>query len=121
MCTFQLENKAARILHIGLGGGKILTIPPTVGGITVEMSDPEKAKFEIAIATEEVKSWIDGGVLVVTEKVEEPPPPEAGDGGTRLGGLPSTEPPPEEPRPEVEPPPEIPEHVRRGRRGGRDE
>jgi len=132
MCFYQLENKTARILHVGLGGGKSLAIPPMeTGGIVVEMTDPEKAAFAAAMATEEVKGWIDGGMLIITEKEEEPPPPEAGEGegetGTRRDpeAPPPTDPslpeaPPSPSLPQHEPPPEVPEHVRRGRRS-RDE
>lgn len=125
MCTMQLENKTARILHIGLTGGKALAIPPMeTGGIIVEMSDPEKAAFDIAVASEEVQSWITGGALIVTE-IADPPPPEAGDAREGIGDplRPPTEPPPEPPTepPPVEPPPEVPEHVRRGKRSSRDE
>jgi hypothetical protein len=76
MPTLQLENKTARILHISMGDGATITIPPTEGGIVVELSDAEKAAFDANVATEEVQEWITGGVLVITEKVPEPPPPD---------------------------------------------
>ena len=75
----KLENKSARILHINLGDGGIVTVPPsdpaTGGGITVELDDAEQDRFDKAIATPAVKEWIDAGELVITDDGPTEPPP----------------------------------------------
>jgi hypothetical protein len=131
MANLRLENKTARILHISTGGGATLAIPPVEGGITVQMSDSEKAAFDANVATDEVQSWITGGVLVITDMEgttdPPPPPPEGETGGTRRQEPPTGE--GDAPRQDVfpdgaytppEPPPEVPEHVR-GRKRSRDD
>lgn len=72
MPVVKLENKTARILHISLGGGRNVAIPPTVGGIKVKMSDSEKEAFDLNVATETVQEWISSDALVITEVEAEP-------------------------------------------------
>ena len=68
----KLENKTARILMIGLGGGESLAIPPTEGGIEVSFDDGEQERFDKALATPAVKAWTEAGELVVTAEASEP-------------------------------------------------
>jgi len=74
MADLTLQNKSARILHISLGGGAVVTVPPVEGGggIAVTMTDTEKAAFDRNVATAVVQAWITAGDLVITEA----PPPE---------------------------------------------
>lgn len=66
--VIKLENKTARILHVSLGGGKSVPVPPVEGGITLKLTDSEKEDFDANLATETVQEWIAAGDLVVTEK-----------------------------------------------------
>jgi hypothetical protein len=70
MPRVKLENKTARILHISLGGGKNVAVPPAEGGIKVKFSDSEKEAFDKNVATPEVQGWIDAGDLVIEELEE---------------------------------------------------
>lgn len=72
MATIKLENKSARILMVGIGGGECVTIPPTEGGIEVSFDDAEQERFDKAVATPAVKEWIDAGELVVSVGEAEP-------------------------------------------------
>jgi hypothetical protein len=127
MCFYKFENKSARILHLSVGDGQTLAIPPSEGGITLEIEDSQKPALQANIATPAVQAWINDGQLTITEVEEEPPPPEAGlEGkfGQPLVKDGAAEPPqdvftPDAPPP-PEPPPEIPEHVRRGKRSRDD-
>lgn len=124
MCFYKFENKSARILHISVGEGQTLAIPPSESGVTLEIEDSQKPALQANIATPAVQAWIDDGQLIITE-VEDPnaPPPEQplrqGDdqqpSESRTQDVLIEEPPRE-----AEPPPEIPEHVR-GRKRNRDE
>lgn len=76
MPKVKLENKTARILHISMGGGKNIAIPPTEGGITAKLSEAEKEAFDKNVATDEVQSWIAAGDLVVEDLPEEDEEPE---------------------------------------------
>lgn len=67
MPKVKLENKTAKILHVSLGGGKNVAIPPTEGGITVKFSEREKEAFDKNVATDEVQSWIAAGDLTVED------------------------------------------------------
>lgn len=75
MPSFKLENKSARILHINLGGGNIITVPPTEGGITVKLDDAEATQFDKAIALAEVQAWVEANELIITDAEPEPEPP----------------------------------------------
>lgn len=76
MASVKLENKSARILHIGLGGAESIAVPPTEGGITVTFaSDSEQARFDAAVATPAVQEWVEAGELVI-ESADPPEPPE---------------------------------------------
>jgi hypothetical protein len=93
MAEVKLENKSARILHVSLGGGGSLAIPPQEGGITVTMDEAEKEAFDKNVATDAVQEWIAAGELIISDATPgvepiEPPPIE-----------PPTEPPPAEPPP----------------------
>lgn len=79
MPVVKLENKTARILHVSLGGGRNVAIPPTEGGIKVKMSDSEKESFDLNVATETVQEWIDSGDLIISEGEAEPPADDAED------------------------------------------
>lgn len=76
MPSVKIENKSARILHISLGGGQVVTVPPTVGGVTVTFTDTEQAAFDKNVATPKVQEWIEVGDLVITPGEPEKPPPE---------------------------------------------
>ena len=75
MPVVKLENKSARILHISLGGGRNVPVPPSEKGpMTVKLSDSEKEAFDINVATETVQEWITAGDLVITDAEPEPEP-----------------------------------------------
>ena len=79
MASVKLDNKSARILMVGLGGGESLTVPPTdpttgVGGITVKFTDDEKERFDKAIATPAVQEWIEAEELVISDGPADPEP-----------------------------------------------
>lgn len=139
MCFYKFENKSARILHIGVGEGQTLAIPPTEGGVTIEVQDADKPAFQANIQTPAVQAWINDGQLTITE-VEEAPPPDPpvrqGDEPLRKGDdQPPTEPPPPESparereqdvfpsadRPLDEPTPGEGDTPQRGRKRGRHE
>lgn len=73
----KLENKSARILCIGLGGGESLAIPPSEGGIEVSFDDAEQERFDKALATPAVKAWIEAEELVVSEGADPAPATKA--------------------------------------------
>lgn len=80
MATIKIENKSARILMIGLGGGVCVSVPPSEGGIEVSFDDAEQEQFDKAVATPAVKAWIEAGELVVGAggaEAEAKPPAEA--------------------------------------------
>jgi hypothetical protein len=84
MPAAKLENKSARILHISMGGGETLAVPPSEGGIVVRFAEGAEAEaFAKNIATQTVQEWIDSGELVITEAPDEPEvdPEPAADGG----------------------------------------
>jgi hypothetical protein len=96
MPEVKLENTTAHIMHISMGGGQTLAIPPTEGGIMVMFTDAEKVVFDANVATPAVQEWVTAGDLIITEtpiNEVDPPPVE-----------PPVEPPPEEPPPVEEPP-----------------
>lgn len=77
MPTVKLENKTARILHIGLGGGAAVTVPPTdpstgSGGVVLQMDDTERERFDRAVATPAVQEWVEAEELVITEEADPP-------------------------------------------------
>ncbi len=64
--AIKLENKSARILHISLGDGQFVTIPPTEsGGVEITFTDDEQTRFDKNLATATVQEWIEAGLLVV--------------------------------------------------------
>ena len=119
MCFYRFENKSARILHISLGDGQTLAIPPTEGGVTHEVSDAAKPLFQANIATPAVQAWIDDGQLTITEIEETPPDPPPEGEGTRRTGLPGVPDAPAPDAPDAPSPPEAytPARGRRGRYG----
>lgn len=82
MPAIKLENKSARILLISLGGGGVVTVPPSdpttgQGAVTLTMTDDEKVRFDTAVATPAVQEWIDAEELVISDAPDAPTPPSA--------------------------------------------
>lgn len=124
MCFYKFENKSARILHISVGDGQTLAIPPVEGGITLEIEDSQKPALQANIATPAVQAWITDGQLTITEVEEAPPPdPEVeGEGGVARGGLEGEPPPPAVDYPPADTSvPETEDTPRRGHKRGRHE
>lgn len=72
MPAIKLENKSARILLISLGGGDVVTVPPSdpttgQGAVVLTMDDDEKARFDKAVATPAVQEWVDAEELVISD------------------------------------------------------
>lgn len=72
MPAIKLENKSARILLISLGGGEVVTVPPSdpttgQGAVVLQMDDAEKERFDKALATPAVQEWVDAEELVVSD------------------------------------------------------
>lgn len=61
----KLENKSARVLHIGLGDGQTLSVPPTEGGVEFTLTDEEQKLLDKNLETPAVQALIEAGELVV--------------------------------------------------------
>lgn len=92
--TFQ--NLSAHVIHISIGDGAFVTVPPTVGTATVvvALTAKEQTGLEAALATEAVQAWVTACELVLVA----PPPPlppdpdeGAGEGGSRRAPSPPEE------------------------------
>jgi hypothetical protein len=89
MCFYKFENKSARILHISVGDGQTLAIPPSESGVTLEIEDSQKPALQANIATPAVQAWIDDGQLTITRSRtrtrRRPSSPEAAEGDRAAG------------------------------------
>lgn len=66
--TIKLENRTARLLHISVGRGDFVTVPPLDPPGPVELTlatDADKARLDKALATPIIQAWIAAGELVV--------------------------------------------------------
>lgn len=77
--TFQ--NTSAHVIHISIGDGAFVTVPPTVGAATVAiaLTAKEQTGLDAGLLTDAVQAWVTACELVVVPP-EPPPPPEGGEG-----------------------------------------
>ena len=78
--TFQ--NTSAHVIHISIGDGAFVTVPPTIGAatVTVALTAKEQTGLTAALATVAVQAWVTACELVIVPVVPpDPPPPEADD------------------------------------------
>lgn len=62
------SNTTAHVIHVSIGQGAFVTVPPTVGNalVLVALTPTEQTGLTAALETVAVKAWIDAGELVVT-------------------------------------------------------
>lgn len=64
MKQVTVHNKSARLKHVNLGGGRVVSIAPTETPTAINFdSDEEAQRFTEAINAPAVKKWIDAGEL----------------------------------------------------------
>jgi len=83
----EFQNQSAHVIHVSIGDGAFITVPPTVGAATVRiaLTATEKTGLDAGLATTAAQQWITACELVV---VAAPPPPEGGgEEGGEEGGV----------------------------------
>lgn len=112
--SVTIKNKTAHVKQMQLGGGQVITIPPTAEGapglaVTFD-SDKEHERFEAALGSGVVKRWIERKEIEVESGAAE---------GSSPASKPTTPPPPPPPPPAPSPAEPAPSrHF--GRRGDRE-
>jgi hypothetical protein len=61
-------NTTAHVIHVSIGQGAFVTVPPTVGNasILVALTPTEQTGLTAALTTVTVDAWVTAGELVVT-------------------------------------------------------
>lgn len=112
-----IRNKTAHVKQIQLGGGQVITVPPTAEGtpglaVTFD-SDDEHKRFKTALGSAVVKRWIERKEIEV----------ESGTAETESGSAEAEAPSPKQPPPSSQPAPSPAEPAPSrhfGRRGDRE-
>lgn len=82
--VFTIRNRTAHVKHLGLTGGELITLPPTMegaSGVTVTLDEADAngiKRLAAALKTPTVKGWLDRKEIEVQEGSSGEPGPAAG-------------------------------------------
>jgi hypothetical protein len=71
--VFTIRNRTAHVKHLGLTGGELITLPPTMegaSGVTVTLDEADAngiKRLAAALKTPTVKGWLDRKEIEVRE------------------------------------------------------